>query len=218
MNNKGSVSAAAIVAIILLTLIYISISYMKSEDSYDSVYDIAESTQDLVNGVNSKERLHSLLNKNKSYIGKVVYDNLDKEFEIETLDETYENIIETASGNSSISFSINNDTSIDINAQGVSYDLELMYDEKDILNGQGIGLTGNKDIIINSEQIYNKASGEVNYGDYELVIKGDVDVTLLHDKLLNREVSITGEDYEQKMIIDDFGVHYKWKERADVFI
>lgn len=209
MNNKGSVSAAAIVAIILLTLIYISISYMKSEDSYDSVYDIAESTQDLVNGVNSKERLHSLLNKNKSYIGKVVYDNLDKEFEIETLDETYENIIETASGNSSISFSINNDTSIDINAQGVSYDLELMYDEKDILNGQGIGLTGNKDIIINSEQIYNKASGEVNYGDYELVIKGDVDVTLLHDKLLNREVSITGEDYEQKMIIDDFGVHYK---------
>ena len=215
MDKKGFATLSILIVILIVTSMLLLLFYKPILETNRNIIKSSLISDKLVKDMNGKERIYSVLNKNMSFEGQVSYEDLDKKYIIETIDEDYEAIELHFSSHQFNGFSIYNKTPIEIVLEAspvdpeepFSYDVELMINGKDLLDGGGLGLQISSDIIIPSNKIYDKSTEETNYGEYTLNIPQTenctVEAMIIYDKLYHREIKLKENNLERTIFINN---------------
>lgn len=225
MNNKGE-TTLTILIIILFMISMISLLFfepiLKVSKDFAKTKNIS---QDIVNDMNSKERLFGLIKNNISYEGLVNYEDLNTSYVLSTKDEDF--VPKTLKFNTDIAhFYINNDTDINlafevdpVDADNFYYDVKLIIEGEDLLNNNGLGLKTNKQFEIS--KLYDKLTNETKYGEYKLIINTHnckISSTIKYESLYYREILVQN-DFQDFIIVanenistNDFDVSITYKD------
>lgn len=215
LNNKGYATLTTLLIVLIITSALLLLFYDPILDTSKNVAQSSLIGKEMINDKNGEERLYSLLVDNISYEEKTIYADLNNEYEIKTLNEEFETIELNFKSEMANGFSINNKTNItmDFNVQVINpnephyYDVKLVVKGKDILDGQGLDLKANSVITVNSDKIYDKLTGETNYGNYMLNITParncNVDVVVTYEQLRYRELEIKGDNFRNVVVIEN---------------
>lgn len=215
MNKKGFATIGILIVILFVTSMLLLLFYKPILETSKNISKSSLISNQIVKDMNGKERIYSILKENISYEGEVNYEDLNKIYNVTTIDEDYESIELHFSSHSLNGFSINNKTSIDIMIEAnpvdldesYSYDVELINNGVDLLDGDGQGLQVSSDITIPSNKIYNKSTGKFNYGTYNLNIPYTENCTVkaivVYDKLYHRELRLIDDNVERTILISN---------------
>lgn len=218
-NERGYVTVGTIVVILILTSMYLVIFFGKILNTSNQVAQSSLISDEIVKDSNGKERLYSLLRSNVSFEGEVIYEDLERQYEVETINETYEPIVIHTNPHNSSTFNINNKTPIDVEftvmGEDCLYSAELLINDKDLLNGMASNLNSGFSTTINEKELYNIETGEVNYGDLKInfpkLNNCTIFIELNYNKLIEREVAIKG-DFNRQIVIDNQSNTIRYKE------
>ncbi len=226
MNNRGYATFGVLMIILILTSMYLGLFYGGILNTNKDVAKSSLISNEMVKESNGKERLYSLLKDNISFVGQVTYEDLDRGYEIKTLDETYESVSIHSDSYSSESFLINNKTDINVHfvvmpidiEESYSYSAELILNGKDMFNDSVQNVSSGINVTIDKDEIYNTDTQETNYGYYSLNFTDlnncTVSAVITYDKLINRELSIIGRILNKNVVIynEESGTEIKFKE------
>lgn len=210
MNKKGAVTISIIVGVLILTLIVITTFLNPILNTSLNLKQSKEIIPDYIDNITGLERVYSILNENVSYKGSVEFPDIQKKYEVSDIDSVYEERVLDFSSNLN-TFFINNETDIEIQLKFTPYGPTSSYDVRLVLNDEfevksEDGLSTNAIININKEFVYDEINNKTNYGEYKLLINthnAQVTATVVYNKLTFRELSLTGEDLEQTLVIDN---------------
>lgn len=225
LNKKGYATLTTLIIILAASSILLLLFYKPILNTTLNVAQSSKLSTKLIKDNNAKERLYSLLYENVSYennnfietldyVNEAKYEDLDVEFMVKTIDEEFIikelNFISTEMNK----FTINNETDIKIELiaevfdplEVYSYDVELILNNEDIFEAGGLGLQASSDIIIPANNVYNKETGIVNYGEYELRISNTINcvvkAVVVYNKLDYRKLSVKTENLKKTVIIE----------------
>lgn len=207
MNNKGSTSVGILVAVLLVIGIIMGVFFNPMLNLTLNVENSKDIIPNYINNINGMERLYSVLQNNISHNSDVIFEDIDKEYNIEELTAEYENITVGKK------FTIENKTDITVNMeiQPISQDEPYYYDIKLILNEDKVvfnktNLTNNSTMTVNSDFLYNQETGEINYGDFEIIVDSNncnVSVKTEYDLLVYREINVSNKNINQNIGINN---------------
>jgi len=210
VNKKGAVTISIIVGVLILTLIVITTFMNPILNTSLNLKQSKEIIPDYIDNITGLERVYSILNENVSYKGSVEFPDIQKEYEVSDIDSVYEERVLDFSSNLN-TFFINNETDIEIQLKFTPYGPTSSYDVRLVLNDEfevknEDDLSTNSVITVNKDFVYDKINNKTNYGEYKLLINANnaqVTATVTYDKLTFRELSLTGDNLEQTLVIDN---------------
>jgi 5-keto 4-deoxyuronate isomerase len=177
-------------------------------NSYFGIKKNVEFINDSVNNRSALERLYSALYQNISLGGKITYQDINKEFNIEEKEIQTDPIELTLSNSETQIINIKNKTRILVTTQYKStsgdYSVYIYYGDKTIFNEDN--LSANKSFTIPSTYVYNSETNTSHYGEYKIVItcnSCDVDTSISYEKQLHRKILVTDNNNIIRNIILD---------------
>lgn len=212
-NQKGFATVGLAMAVMIVASILIITFSNPMLNTTNSIKNAENNTEKYVSSIASKERLHSKLNENISYKGELRYDDIETAYNVNTKSEDYES--KSLSFNESGgSLQINNETDINISISSSpkdsklnhSYSISVEHDGVDIIGEGGKSLTGNNNIKIGKNYLYNEENDSTNYGIYNILVdskNADVSITVTYNRLAKREIEVTGKDFKESIVIEN---------------
>lgn len=219
MNNKGYISPAIMLVILLVCLMMFGLFYSRSIVVTKDLNESGKIINDVVNSNTGLERMYSLLYNNISYEGLSNYSDLNKLYEVQTIEEKFEKII-LNSNDKEIQFNIENKTPINIKMTVYPYN-EDDYEYSAKLIHNGVNLLGDAErniydssYVIEETFSYNKETQITNYGEYVLnvdAVNCDVEVEIQYDNLIERVILLKNDMVKREIMIkrnDDLKIEY----------
>lgn len=216
MDNKGFATTGIIFAVLLVTMIIMTVFFNPILNTSVNIKNSKELMPEYINDVNGLERVYSVFKENISHDGNIKFEDIGKEYKVNSVKEEYSEIVLDNNN----SFNVNNKTDIDIYFEvypiddrlPASYSVNVMLGNKNVVNKNE--LTNNSTINIDNNYLYNKEDG-TNYGKYTIdvdTINCDVKTKVKFKKLDYREVEITNDNMKQtigiKNNVDNVDVYF----------
>lgn len=219
VNNKGYIAPTTMLIILLVCLMMFGLFYSKTIVVTKDLNESGKLVNDVVNSNTGLERMYSLLYNNVSYEGSSNFSDINKLYEVQTIEEKFERIV-LNSRNNKVKFNINNRTPINIkmtvhpnNDGAYEYSAELIYDGVNLLENADRNVY---DSSYSIEEIfsYDKETQITNYGEYVLnidTVNCNVTVEIEYDNLIERTLLLNNDMVEREIIIkrnDDLKIEY----------
>lgn len=209
-NNRGFATIGLVFSILIIISIIMATFFNPMLNTTQNVKNAENDTLNYTKSLAGKERLYSKLKENISYSGKLVYEDVNVDYDLRTIKEDYEAINLTLGNNQS--FNINNSTDIKIELNAVpidnkkpcSYDVVLKNDGENILDESSTNLTNNTIIEVGENFIYNKSTDKTRYGDYILNINSNncnVKANISFNRLKYRELELINNGDKDVLVI-----------------
>ena len=207
MNNKGFATTGIIFAVLLITMIVITLFLNPILNTSVNVKNSKEFTPEYVNNINGVERVYSVFKENISHNKDISFEDIGKEYRVTQIKEDYSDIQLILDNYNT--FNVNNKTDINIyfEVYPIDYELPHSYSVNVLLNNNKIvasadGMVNNSTMNIANSYLYKEETGETNYGEYKI----DVDTTncnvvtrVEYKKLDYREIELSNENIEQNI-------------------
>lgn len=211
-NERGFVTVGVIVVILIASMIIIGTFFNPILNTSLDVKKSREIIPQYVNNSNGLERIYSLMRNNVSYNGEIIFDDIDKEYQVTEVDSEY-STVELSLSELNNSFNIENKTDINIslemtpgnNINASSYDVELLLDDSENVISQS-GLTSSTVLNVPENYVYNETTGDTKYGKYTLLIEEEnskVTAVVRYKKLDYRETTLKNNSIDKVMVIDN---------------
>lgn len=207
MGKKGTITTSFALIIFLVSALILAVPLKSLLVSTKLINDNYTVLEELISHKTSLERLYSNIYKNISYTDGTINCG-DYEFKIRTLDEVYVDTEINKYNTVEQEFEIQNATGITIEtsywkhtnliegeSSGYTIELVLVHDDGSIRSIEKlIDINTNIVIEIPTEFVYNKVSGETNYGTYKLYLNADncdVETKVKYKDLVYRTIEVT---------------------------
>lgn len=212
-NDKGFITLGLAMAMLIVVSVLIITFSNPMLNTTKNIKGAEKNTEKYIRAIAGKERLHSKLKENISFKGVLNYNDLDSTYNVITLNEEYESKT-LKFGQSGGEFEINNKSDINIKITSTpidvkkvhSYDISVEYDGVDIVGRGGKSLSGNNNIKIGKDYLYNDSTDETNYGKYSIIVdsrNSNVSIEVSYNRLTKRELEVKGEDFDEVIIIEN---------------
>lgn len=211
-NDKGFATIGVIVAVLLTTMIVISVFFNPILNTTVDMKNSKDIVPKYTNNMNGIERTYSVFKNNMSHNKNISFEDIDKEYIVNEVDAEY-SLTELALNRTNNSFSIDNKTDVKVfievfpidPEESHSYNVDLVLnDSVNIVNKDGV--INDTTLEIPENFLYDEATGETNYGEYKLLVDTNncnVVINVQYNKLDYREISIKNQDIEQVLAIDN---------------
>lgn len=207
LNNKGFATTGIILAVLLITMIVITLFLNPILNTSVNVKNSKEFIPEYVNNINGVERVYSVFKENISHNKDISFEDIGKEYRVTQIKEDYSDIQLILDNYNT--FNVNNKTDINIyfEVYPIDYELPHSYSVNVLLNNNKIvasadDMVNNSTMNIANSYLYNEETGETNYGEYKV----DVDTTncnvvirVEYKKLDYREIKLSNENIEQNI-------------------
>ena len=180
-----------------------------------SIQNSKELTPNYIKNMNGLERMYSVFNENKSHVGDITFEDIDKSYNVTTISEDYSVVrVDLKNGGK---FNIDNETHIAIEFKSTPTQIgNNYYDIQINLNGEKIienyNLKNNTLIEIEKDYLYNKETGDLNYGEFEILINEnmvDVVAEVKYNELAYREATISNDKFSRTVIIENDNISFE---------
>ena len=207
LNNKGFATTGIIFAVLLITMIVITLFLNPILNTSVNVKKSKEIIPEYVNNINGVERVYSVFKENISHNKDITFEDIGKKYKVTTVKEDYLDIQLLLDNYNT--FNVNNKTDINIYFEVYpidyelphSYSIDVLLDNNKVVASKD-GLVNNSTINVANSYLYNEETGETNYGEYKI----DVDTTncnvvtrVEYKKLDYREIELSNENIEQNI-------------------
>lgn len=211
-NERGFVTVGVVVVILIVSMVIIGTFFNPILSTSVDMKDSREIIPKYVNDSNGLERTYSTIKDNISYNGEIVFDDIEKEYEVSEVDSEY-STVELSLSELSNSFEIENKTDIEIllemapedNVNPSSYNVELILNGSESVISQS-GLDSNTVLNVPANFVYNESTGEKKYGNYSLSVEAEnstVTAKVKYKKLDYRKVTLKNDSIDKILIIDN---------------
>lgn len=211
-NNKGFATIGVIVAVLIATMIVITIFFNPILNTSVDIKNSKETIPKYINNMNGIERTYSVFKENMSHNKDISFEDINKEYTISEVDTVYSQIEITLNG-SNDTFNINNKTDVNISFEVFpidpdethSYNIDLVLNDSNKVISKD-NVVNNTVLEIPDNFLYDENTGETNYGEYRLSVDTsncNVTIKVQYDKLDYREINIKNHNIEQILAIDN---------------
>ena len=215
INNKGYATTGMMVLVLLVSMTIMGTFFNPMLNLSSSIQNSKDLTPNYIKNMNGLERMYSVFNENKSHVGDITFEDIDKSYNVSTSTEDYSVVrVDLKDGDK---FIVDNETHIAIEFKSTPTEIgDNYYDIQINLNGEKIienyNLKNNTLIEIEKEYLYNRETGDLNYGEFEILINEnmvDVVAEVKYNKLKYREAIVSNDKFSRVLIIKDDSIYFE---------